>query len=108
MQLKRVLPPTAYDGCKSNGRSQTEGGNCHKADIDDMAFQPEQRRQDGQEQSRIDAEKQKLKDAVKGNKGRKVLIIPFGKLVPDNDHGYTPRKADQDQACHIFGIVVQE
>ena len=42
---------------------------------------------------------------LKATSSRAVLGIAFGEIVPNDNHRNTPRKADHDQADHIFGVA---
>src|SRR3546814_2362202 len=52
-----------------------------EADVDDAAFEPEERRQDGEEEPSIDAEEQDLEDRVEGDKRRDILIVDRKSVV---------------------------
>src|SRR3546814_20451520 len=49
-------------------------GHRPEADVDDAALEPEERRQDGEEEPGIDADKQDLEDRVEGDQDRKSVV----------------------------------
>ena len=83
-------------------------GDLADRDVDDRPGQPEKWRQNRDEQPRIDAEEQHLKDRIEGNQTGRVLGRALGDLVPDDDHGDAARQTDHDQADHVFRLVGQK
>ena len=75
---------------------------CPMLTCDDTATQAEQRRQNRNEDPRVDAVEEHLKDAVKGDQSGRVLVIAAGQFVPDDHHRDAARQPDHDQADHVL------
>src|SRR3546814_7288421 len=76
---------------------QNRLGDGPEADVDHAAFEPEERRQHGQEKPGIDAEEEDLEDRVEGDERRDILIVALRKLVPA-DH--PDRKSTRLNSSH--------
>ena len=62
-------------------------GNFPHRDIDQASCHAEPGRNDGDEHIGIDAVEEDLKQAVKRHEPRRIVGVPPGEFVPDNDHG---------------------
>src|SRR3546814_6720944 len=69
-----------------------------EADVDDAAFEAEERRQDREEKPGIDAEEEDLKDRIERDERSDILIVALCELVPHDHHCDAARETDQDQA----------
>ncbi len=83
-------------------------GDLAHGDIDGRSREPEPGREDGDEDVGVDREEQDLEDRVEGDQAGRILPVPLGQVVPDDDHGDAAGQADHDQAVHVLGLVAQE
>src|SRR3546814_11789352 len=83
-------------------------GDRPEADVDDAAFEAEERRQDREEKPGIDAEEEDLKDRIERDERSDILIVALCELVPPDHHCDASRETDQDQASPIFRLVREE
>src|SRR3546814_2713613 len=61
-------------------------GDRPEADVDDAAFEAEERRQDREEKPGIDAEEEDLKDRIERDERSDILIVALCELVPHDHH----------------------
>ena len=121
--MKRVLVPVAALGpeqneaCDHSGDKRDAEVNRHAAgdaghrdprEIDVTQGEAQQRRDDFDEEPRVDAVKQDLEDAVEGDKASGIFGIAVGQSVPHDDHRDAAGQADHDQADHELRVVVEE
>jgi len=78
------------------------------ANIDDHAFQANQRRQNGQKEPGVDAVEEHLKNAVEGHQASGVIRVSLRQLVPHNHHGDAAGQADQNQPGSVLRIAAQK
>ena len=83
-------------------------GDLADGDVHLAPFEAEERRQDGDEQPRVDREEQHLEDRVKGDQAGTVLAVAARELIPDDDHGDAAGQTDHDQPDHVLGLVGKE
>ena len=74
------------------------------AHLDDRAFQPEEGREDRDEDVGVYGIEEDLKDGVEGDEPRGILPVAACQIVPYDDHGDAPGKADHDEAVHVVGV----
>src|SRR3546814_6606980 len=72
-------------------------GDRPEADVDDAAFEAEERRQDREEKPGIDAEEEDLKDRIERDERSDILIVALCELVPHDHHCDAARETDQDR-----------
>ena len=69
---------------------------------------PRHRGKDRNKDVGVDGIEDNLKDGVKSHQTCTIFRIPFGQVIPDNDHGNTSGQANHDEPHHVFGISPQE
>ncbi len=98
--------PGDHPGDERNAEIDEDAlGDLADGDVDDHALETEHGRQHGDEDVGVDREEEHLEDGVEGHESGAVLGIAFGQVVPDNDHGDAPGKADHDEADHVLGVA---
>src|SRR3546814_11064153 len=71
-------------------------GDRPEADVDDAAFEAEDRWQNGEEEPGVDAEEQDLEDRIEGDERGDILIVALRELVQDDKIG---RASCRERGC---------
>jgi len=79
-----------------------------RAHRDRRRRQAEHRRQHCGEEPRVDAVEQHLEDAVECDEPRGVLVRAAREVVPHQHHRDASRRADEDEADHVVGLITEQ
>jgi len=83
-------------------------GDLGHGDVHGQAFETKPPGQHCYKQPGIKGEENDLKDGVKGHQAGTIFPVPGGQVVPDDNHGYAPGKADKDDTHHVLLVTGQE
>src|ERR1039458_9381191 len=115
----RAIPLLAFEpneskACNEPGDEWNAEVDCNAlrdlgdADLHDASFKAEPLGKHGNEDPRVKAVKEHLKDAVDCDQAGNVVRVTVGQLIPDQDHRDTACDADQDESAHIGGGAAKE
>ena len=78
------------------------------ADIDNAALQTEPLGKHSDEDPRVEAVKEHLKDAVDGDQSGNIIRVAVRQFIPHHDHCDAARNADQDESAHISRLAAKK